>query len=124
MPHDLPAPLTRRQLLRQCCAGFGNLTLGIRKIALVASVMSWPFLPALLVKPGAGSGDHGVGASLPGERGDADLIVGQGNEINGVDGDARARNFPETPKHLNEKKRTMLWFATGSDTGSRSKQSA
>ncbi len=27
MPHDLPAPLSRRQMLRQCCAGFGNLAL-------------------------------------------------------------------------------------------------
>ena len=27
MLHDLPRPLTRRQMLRQCCAGFGNLAL-------------------------------------------------------------------------------------------------
>lgn len=27
MPHELPTPLTRRQMLRQCCAGFGNLAL-------------------------------------------------------------------------------------------------
>ena len=27
MPHNLPAPLSRRQMLRQCCAGFGNLAL-------------------------------------------------------------------------------------------------
>jgi len=27
MPHDLPAPLSRRQMLRQCSAGFGNLAL-------------------------------------------------------------------------------------------------
>ncbi len=27
MPHDLPTPTSRRQMLRQCCAGFGNLAL-------------------------------------------------------------------------------------------------
>lgn len=27
MPHSLPSPVTRRQMLRQCCAGFGNLAL-------------------------------------------------------------------------------------------------
>ena len=27
MPHDLPTPLSRRQMLRQCSAGFGNLAL-------------------------------------------------------------------------------------------------
>jgi hypothetical protein len=27
MPHDLPMPTSRRQMLRQCCAGFGNLAL-------------------------------------------------------------------------------------------------
>lgn len=27
MPHDLPAPVSRRQMLRQCGAGFGQLAL-------------------------------------------------------------------------------------------------
>ena len=27
MPHSLPLPVSRRQMLRQCCAGFGNLAL-------------------------------------------------------------------------------------------------
>ena len=27
MPHDLPPPVSRRQMLRQCCGGFGNLAL-------------------------------------------------------------------------------------------------
>jgi hypothetical protein len=27
MPHDLPTPTSRRQMLKQCCSGFGNLAL-------------------------------------------------------------------------------------------------
>lgn len=43
MMHDLPRPLTRRQMLRQCCAGFGNLALlqlmaSLEKAGIAASV--------------------------------------------------------------------------------------
>ena len=34
MPHDLPPPVSRRQMLRQCCGGFGNLAL----LGLMSSV--------------------------------------------------------------------------------------
>src|SRR5262245_60408421 len=41
MPHSLPPPVTRRQMLRQCCVGFGELALGAL-LAQVASAAAGP----------------------------------------------------------------------------------
>jgi hypothetical protein len=43
MPHDLPTPVSRRQMLSQCCAGFGNLAL----LSLMSSLPSAVTGPAL-----------------------------------------------------------------------------
>ena len=49
MPHDLPTPFSRRQMLRQCCAGFGNLAL-LGLLASIERAAAGPVAPPLAAR--------------------------------------------------------------------------